>query len=220
MSRVSVADQNWTFDVTRDEQLLDATVIFERSLDGSAITDTVLQDPVEVRFEVLENGTERGGKKFVSSDSFSYTQKEEAVCTVKVCDEDVAIKVITLEADSQRAKVSLWRESGTSDVRPGDFMTITDVVTLNHYKGEPSLSTTNRSTLKMEEVKCRDNWRSSCNCDQVITDCGKDTGFCRYFTSPRTLVTRARDTVPANDRVTALNEDYLARRANQKRVAL
>ncbi|XP_052814030.1 uncharacterized protein LOC128241087 [Mya arenaria] len=243
MSRVSisgVADQNWTFDVTRDEQLLDATVIFERSLDGSAITDTVLQDPVEVRFEVLENGTERGGKKFVSSDSFSYTQKqgqdvskfpkcewgaslalqdiirkaddarhlvitknrkafvtagikvppleshshwgcamnpqaaaavpldkalqspqktrvsvsgkivqEEAVCTVKVCDEDVAIKVITLEADSQRAKVSLWRESGTSDVRPGDFMTITDVVTLNHYKGEPSLSTTNRSTLKI-----------------------------------------------------------------------
>ncbi|WAR10383.1 hypothetical protein MAR_035459, partial [Mya arenaria] len=78
MSRVSisgVADQNWTFDVTRDEQLLDATVIFERSLDGSAITDTVLQDPMEVRFEVLENGTERGGKKFVSSDSFSYTQK-------------------------------------------------------------------------------------------------------------------------------------------------
>ncbi|WAR10394.1 hypothetical protein MAR_035470 [Mya arenaria] len=146
--------------------------------------------------------------------------EEVAVCTVKVCDEDVAIKVITLEADSQRAKVTLWRESETSDVRPGDFMTITDVVTLNHYKGKPSLSTTNRSTLKMEEVKCRDNWRSSCDCVQVITDCGhnipqlvgKDTGFRRYFTSARTLVTRARDTVPANDRVAALNEDYLARR--------
>ncbi|WAR10389.1 hypothetical protein MAR_035465 [Mya arenaria] len=97
----------------------------------------------------LKRNVESDLKRNLVTESDLKRNVEVAVCTVKVCDEDVAIKVITLDADSQRAKVTLWRESETSDVRPGDFMTITDVVTVNHYKGKPSLSTTNRSTLKI-----------------------------------------------------------------------
>ena len=44
--------------------------------------------------------------------------------------------------------MTLWREAVKAEVRSGDFVTITDVVT-NHYKGETSLSTTTRSKLQV-----------------------------------------------------------------------
>lgn len=41
-------------------------------------TDTILEDN-EVRFEIVESGTKRGGKKLVSSEGYSYTVKVSAI---------------------------------------------------------------------------------------------------------------------------------------------
>ena len=67
---------------------------------------------------------------------------------MKIRNEDVEIKVITIEDKSQKVKVTLWRESVKTEARSGDFVTITDEVT-NHYKGETSLSTTTRCKLQV-----------------------------------------------------------------------
>ncbi|XP_052806096.1 uncharacterized protein LOC128235320 [Mya arenaria] len=73
--------------------------------------------------------------------------QEEAVKTVNVRGEDVPIKVIILEDTSKaKAKVSLWRDASMSPTRPGDFVVVT-----NQYRGETSLSTTNRT--KVEKIE-------------------------------------------------------------------
>ncbi|WAR06523.1 hypothetical protein MAR_021892 [Mya arenaria] len=71
--------------------------------------------------------------------------QEEAVKTVNVRGEDVPIKVIILEDTSKaKAKVSLWRDASMSPTRPGDFVVVT-----NQYRGETSLSTTNRTKVEV-----------------------------------------------------------------------
>lgn len=75
--------------------------------------------------------------------------QEEDARTVQVKGTDVKIKTVTLEDASGKAKVTLWREACEADVRPGDFVTVTDVV-VNHYKNESSLSTTSKTAVTVK----------------------------------------------------------------------
>ncbi|KAH3696250.1 hypothetical protein DPMN_083715 [Dreissena polymorpha] len=58
----------------------------------------------------------------------------------------VPIKTITVQDDSSKTQVTLWRDDVQSDVRPGDRVTITDVI-VNSYKNVLSWSTTTRSKI-------------------------------------------------------------------------
>lgn len=62
--------------------------------------------------------------------------------------DEVPIKMITVEDASGRTKVTMWRDSINRDVRPGDFVEITNVIT-NTYKQETNLSTTNSSKVEV-----------------------------------------------------------------------
>ncbi|WAR17768.1 hypothetical protein MAR_032362, partial [Mya arenaria] len=77
---------------------------------------------------------------------------EGAKRTVKVCGEDVDIRVVTLEENQVRAKVTLWRDATELTVKAGDYVSITDVV-VNMFKGEASLSSTSRSKVEEEEER-------------------------------------------------------------------
>ena len=81
----------------------------------------------------------------------SFLLQEESVKTVHVRGEDVPIKVIVLEDGAKKkAKVSLWRDASMSSTRPRDFVVVTDVVT-NQFRGETSLSTTNRTKIEVRK---------------------------------------------------------------------
>ncbi|KAH3888771.1 hypothetical protein DPMN_012811 [Dreissena polymorpha] len=60
----------------------------------------------------------------------------------------VPIKTITVQDDSSKTQVTLWRDAVQSDVRPGDHVTITDLI-VNSYKNVLSLSTTTRSKIQV-----------------------------------------------------------------------
>ncbi|KAH3708584.1 hypothetical protein DPMN_068039 [Dreissena polymorpha] len=60
----------------------------------------------------------------------------------------VPIKTITVQEDSSKTQVTLWRGAVQSDVRPVDHVTITDVI-VNSYKNFLSLSTTTRSKIQV-----------------------------------------------------------------------
>ena len=66
--------------------------------------------------------------------------------TVSVRGADVNLKTISIQDKSGTAEVTLWRDTYHSPVRPGDHITITDVV-INVYKNETSLSITTRSKV-------------------------------------------------------------------------
>lgn len=59
------------------------------------------------------------------------------------------IKDVTVEDASGKVKVSLWRDASSTKARPGDNVTITDVV-VNVYNNTTSLNT----TAKSEVVVC------------------------------------------------------------------
>ncbi|XP_052236049.1 uncharacterized protein LOC127847850 [Dreissena polymorpha] len=63
----------------------------------------------------------------------------------------VPIKTITVQDDSSKTQVTLWRDAVQSDVRPGDHVTITDLI-VNSYKNVLSLSTTTRSKIQKTDA--------------------------------------------------------------------
>lgn len=78
-----------------------------------------------------------------------YSVQEDAVRTVLVRGEEVPVKAIYLQDESlPRCKVTLWRDLTAVDIRPGDYVTVTNVVT-NNYKNEVSLSGTNRTEVQV-----------------------------------------------------------------------
>ncbi|KAL4224753.1 hypothetical protein ACF0H5_015450 [Mactra antiquata] len=66
---------------------------------------------------------------------------------VKVKGHDIKIKSITVEDTSRKAKITLWRKLAESLVRPGDYVSITDVVSYV-YNNVTTLQTTNLSTIE------------------------------------------------------------------------
>ena len=63
--------------------------------------------------------------------------------------EPVTIKAIYVQDDSlPKVKVTLWREAANTTIRPGDFCTITDLVT-NTFRNESSLNSTSKTTIEV-----------------------------------------------------------------------
>ena len=62
--------------------------------------------------------------------------------------ESTKIKTITIDDGTARAKVTLWRKLSDADTRPGNHVTISDVI-INVYQNNTTLSTTARSTVQV-----------------------------------------------------------------------
>ena len=52
----------------------ETVVIEERSVDDPELSESIVED-MPVQFEIFDNGSQRGGRKLVSSDGYSYTYK-------------------------------------------------------------------------------------------------------------------------------------------------
>ncbi|KAL4232195.1 hypothetical protein ACF0H5_009770 [Mactra antiquata] len=76
------------------------------------------------------------------------TVQEEESKTVQVKGDPVTIKTVTLEDESGQGKVTLWRECAAADVRPGDFVPISDVIP-NQFNSQTTLSATVKSTVQV-----------------------------------------------------------------------
>ncbi|XP_053383780.1 uncharacterized protein LOC128549990 [Mercenaria mercenaria] len=111
-------------------------------MSGSVLEDAEVGNSLVMREVIRKN--EDGQYLVVTSVS-----KEEEPRTVTCRGEKVPIKVVTVEDGSGKAKVSLWRDNSTTEARPGDNVTITDVV-LNIYNNTTTLNT----TAKSEVVPC------------------------------------------------------------------
>ncbi|KAL4223318.1 DNA-directed RNA polymerase I complex subunit Rpa2 [Mactra antiquata] len=72
--------------------------------------------------------------------------QEEGIRTVYVKGTDVNIRNIVIQDVSGKAKVCLWRDASNADARTGQYVKVTDVV-VNNYKGELSLSTTQKACV-------------------------------------------------------------------------
>ena len=75
-----------------------------------------------------------------------FLYQEEATREVPVRNEHVQVKTILIEDRSSKCKVALWRDLTKTEIRTGDYVRITDVIT-NIYKNETSLSTTSRTKI-------------------------------------------------------------------------
>ena len=62
--------------------------------------------------------------------------------------ERVKVKNMFIEDASSKCKVALWRNFADQDIRPGDYIHITDVVT-NTFRNEVSLTTTSKTKLSV-----------------------------------------------------------------------
>ncbi|KAH3844231.1 hypothetical protein DPMN_086487 [Dreissena polymorpha] len=56
------------------------------------------------------------------------SSQEEAPRTVRINDEEVTIKVVKVEDSTSNCNVTLWRAAAAADVRPGDYIRVTDVI--------------------------------------------------------------------------------------------
>ncbi|XP_061191610.1 uncharacterized protein LOC133199788 [Saccostrea echinata] len=72
--------------------------------------------------------------------------QEEATREVFVKEERVKVKNIYIEDSTSKCKVALWHNFAEKDIRPGDYVQITDVVT-NTFRNEVSLTTTAKSKI-------------------------------------------------------------------------
>lgn len=63
----------------------------------------------------------------------------------------VPVKTIVIQDLTSKAKCSLWRDHASTKTRPGDFVTITDVI-VNCYREEISFSSTQLSTIQNVEA--------------------------------------------------------------------
>ena len=62
--------------------------------------------------------------------------------------EEVPITSVIIEDASGQAKVTLWRLAADTSARPGDYVSITDVV-VNHYQNTTTLNTTTKSKVQV-----------------------------------------------------------------------
>ncbi|XP_078327836.1 uncharacterized protein LOC144623312 [Crassostrea virginica] len=76
--------------------------------------------------------------------------QEEATREVYVKEERVKVKNIFIEDASSKCKVALWRNFADQDIRPGDYIHITDVVT-NTFRNEVSMTTTSKTKISKTE---------------------------------------------------------------------
>jgi len=74
-------------------------------------------------------------------------QKEETA-ERQVAGRSTAMKEITIEDSSGRAKVALWRKSTEYEARVGDHVNVTNLV-INNYRGQVSLSGTGQTLVKV-----------------------------------------------------------------------
>lgn len=74
--------------------------------------------------------------------------QEDEPKKVTVRGEEVPIKTVTVEDSTGKVKVTLWRDCADTQVRPGDHISITDVI-VNVYQNTTSLSTTTRSKVQV-----------------------------------------------------------------------
>jgi ssDNA-binding replication factor A large subunit len=73
--------------------------------------------------------------------------QEEATRFVTVRNEEnVKVKNIYLEDKTKRCKIALWRNLSEENIRPGDYVQVTDCIT-NTFRNEVSLSTTSRTAI-------------------------------------------------------------------------
>uniref|UniRef100_K1R6C5 Shieldin complex subunit 2 first OB fold domain-containing protein n=1 Tax=Magallana gigas TaxID=29159 RepID=K1R6C5_MAGGI len=72
--------------------------------------------------------------------------QEEATRQVFVREERVNVKNIYIEDATSKCKVALWRSFAEKDIRPGDYVHITDVV-INTFRNEVSLTTTSKTKI-------------------------------------------------------------------------
>lgn len=79
--------------------------------------------------------------------NLAHFPQEEDARTVQVKGSQVPIRTMMVEDTTGKAKVTLWRECCDTEVRTGDFVTITDVI-INVYKQETSFSTTQRTQIE------------------------------------------------------------------------
>ncbi|XP_060568324.1 uncharacterized protein LOC132726926 [Ruditapes philippinarum] len=130
--------------------------------------------------------------------------QEEASKMVKVGGEEVKIKNVVIEDESGHAKVTLWRELASADVRTGEFVQITDVQT-NYYMDQTSLSTTMRSNL--EKIDAPEYTFTI-----TVVGISVDDGLAELFTDGEGTSTSATEvTVPAEllQQALATNDGYV-----------
>ncbi|XP_052212546.1 uncharacterized protein LOC127831607 [Dreissena polymorpha] len=108
-----------------------------------------LLNPPPAEIVAIKTALTSPAKKRVSI-SGKVTQEDEPR-EVQVQGGMVPIKTITVMDDSSKTQVTLWRDAVQSDVRPGDHVTITDVI-VNSYQNVLSLSTTARSKIQMTSI--------------------------------------------------------------------
>lgn len=63
-----------------------------------------------------------------------------------VREERVNVKNIYIEDATSKYKVALWRSFAEKDIRPGDYVHITDVV-INTFHNEVSFTTTSKTKI-------------------------------------------------------------------------
>ena len=74
--------------------------------------------------------------------------QEDSICEVQVNSSPVSLKdIYVADATREKVKVTLWRPSAV-EVKPGDYIAITDCV-VNNYRNERSLSATATTSVKV-----------------------------------------------------------------------
>jgi len=86
------------------------------------------------------------GKKTQLYLSIWFQEKETA--ERQVAGRSTAMKEITIEDGSGRAKVTLWRKSTEYEARVGDHNNVTNLV-INNYRGQVSLNGTGQTRVKV-----------------------------------------------------------------------
>jgi len=74
--------------------------------------------------------------------------QEEETAERQVAGRSTAMKEITIEDSSGRAKVALWRKSTEYEARVGDHVNVTNLV-INNYRGQVRLSGTGQTLVKV-----------------------------------------------------------------------
>lgn len=63
--------------------------------------------------------------------------------------EPVPVRTITLEQNTDKIKVSLWRQEAESSIQSGDCVAITNLV-VKTYQGQNQLSSTTRTKVQVQ----------------------------------------------------------------------
>jgi len=74
--------------------------------------------------------------------------QEEETAERQVAGRSTAMKEITVEDSSGRAKITLWRKSTEYEARVGDHVNVTNLV-VNNYRGQVTLNGTGNTCVKV-----------------------------------------------------------------------